>query len=115
MKKLIYLFSLLLLFSCNETNEYDKTLRDVIVGDYLISDYNEDISFDKDGIFYINDIVGDYEVNKKNSNEIYCIYDTIVDTMRLKGYIGSFKTLRVENIPTHTGETLIMTNKKYIK
>lgn len=106
---------LLLFISCSETKEYDKTLRDVIIGKYIISNYNEEIEFDEDGMFFIKDIIGDYEVNANNPNEIYCIYDTIIDTMKLKGYIGSFKTLRVENIPTHTGETLIMTNKKYIK
>jgi hypothetical protein len=114
MKYLILALSILLV-SCSETKEYDKTFRDVIVGEYLISDYNETIEFDEDGMFYINDIVGDYEVNPNNFNEIYCIYDTTVDTMKLVGYIGSFKTLRVRNIPTHTGELLIMTNKKYIE
>ena len=68
--------------ACQDDPYYDKTLRDVIVGEYLVNETNETIIFSDQGWFnYVesiqypeDDIFGNYVVDEKNSNIIYCTY-----------------------------------------
>lgn len=110
----------------DEPPYYDKTLRDVIVGEYLVNETNEIIIFSNQGWFnYMesvqypeDDILGNYVVDEKKSNIIYCTYyvesedKEVTDTMKLKSFIGTNNTLQVENLPTHNGTTMLLTRQK---
>ena len=112
--------------ACQDDPYYDKTLRDVIVGEYLVNETNETIIFSDQGWFnYVesiqypeDDIFGNYIVDEKNSNIIYCTYyvesedKEVTDTMKLKSFIGTNNTLQVENLPTHNGTTMLLTRQK---
>lgn len=118
--------SLIFTTACKDDPYYDKTFRDVIVGEYFVNETNEIIIFSKDGWFnYMestqypeDDIFGNYIVDQNNPNIIYCSYyvesedKDYTDTMKLKNFIGGENTLQVENLPTHNGTTMIITKQK---
>ena len=111
--------------SCKDDPYYDKTFRDVIVGEYVVNETDETIVFSKDGWFnYIesvmypeDDVLGNYTVDEKNPNTIYCVYyiesedKEYTDTMKLKSFIGTENTIRVENLPTHSGTVMTLTRQ----
>ena len=90
----------------NETNET------IIFSDQGWFNYVESIKYPEDDIF------GNYVVDEKNSNIIYCTYyiesedKEVTDTMKLKSFIGTNNTLQVENLPTHNGTTMLLTRQK---
>lgn len=112
--------------ACQDDPYQDKTLRDVIVGEYLVNETNETIIFSKDGWFSYDesikypedDVIGDYIVDEKNPNIIYCTYyvesedKDFTDTMKLKSFIGTENAIKVENLPTHSGTIMLLTRNK---
>lgn len=127
LKKIILVcFSIICLSSCEDDKYYDKTFREVIEGSYRIGSYNESITFEHNGSFwmesedneYIDDCYGDYHVDENDQNNIICTYEdpedyeTYTDTMRLINRIGSNNTLQVKNVPMHrNGSVIILTRK----
>lgn len=126
-KKIILVcFSIMCLSACENDHYYDKTFREVIEGSYRIGSYNESITFEPNGSFwmesedneYIDDCYGDYHVDEKDQNNIICTYEdpedyeTYTDTMQLINRIGSNNTLQVKNVPMHRdGSAIILTRK----
>ena len=112
--------------ACQDDPYQDKTLRDVIAGEYLVNETNETIIFSKDGWFSYDesvkypedDVIGHDIVDEKNPDIIYCTYyiesedKEFTDTMKLKSFIGTENTIKVENLPTHSGTVMLLTRNK---
>lgn len=130
LKSILYILFLGIIWSsfiaCQDDPYQDKTLRDVIAGEYLVNETNETIIFSKDGWFSYDestkypedDVTGNYIVDEKNHNIIYCTYyiesedKDFTDTMKLKSFIGTENTIKVENLPTHSGTVMLLTRNK---
>ena len=130
LKSILYILFLGIIWSsfiaCQDDPYQDKTLRDVIAGEYFVNETNETIIFSKDGWFSYDestkypedDVIGNYIVDEKNPNIIYCIYyiesedKDFTDTMKLKSFIGTENTIKVENLPTHSGTVMLLTRNK---
>lgn len=126
LKSIVVILCLNIITGCENDHYYDKTFRDVIVGSYRIGSYNENITFEENGSFwmesedneYIDDCYGDYHVDQYNNNNIICTYidpeddEEYTDTMKLISFIGSEKSIKVKNVPMHhNGEEIVLTKK----
>lgn len=121
--------SLVALNACKDDPYFDKTFREVIVGDYNVSGDSESISFYNDGTFYmLNENPesideweevwdGIYNVVETDKDKIVVTYtnpiddEVICDTMELVGKIGSNNSMKVKNLPMHSSEEVIITRK----
>lgn len=125
-KSIVIVLCLNTVIGCGEDHYYDKTFRDVIVGTYRIGSYNENITFESNGSFwmesddneYIDNCYGDYHVDQYNNNNIICTYidheddEEYTDTMKLITFIGSEKSIKVKNVPMHhNGDEIVLTKE----
>lgn len=95
---------------------YDDPFIDNISGKWYINDESEYIHFYAgDYIFEMNDweIVGNFFINEDKPNEILVIYEDLdgveySHTMYFHAYLGSNKSMYVDNAPMHDGERVLM-------
>lgn len=110
--------------SCDSDNGSD-TYRMNITGSYIIKETNgnnvgEKIIFDSNGVWYYDksvvypddDVYGNYIVDEKNTNTIYCFYyiesedEEYVDTMKVR--IDTPTIYTATGVPTHGNKTLLL-------
>lgn len=117
MKKLLFtafaaVFVCLLLTSCGKEDDFEnENFNDFIVGAWCINDDKNDvIEFYGEGFFILNDeMFGNYWVNEGNNREIKYICDDEeqVSLMKFIRYVGSYKSIVIENLPKHKGESFL--------
>lgn len=104
---------------CTDEDNGGETYRTEIAGHYNILETGEKISIEQNGTWWIDkstvypedDIYGVYTVNENDCAVIYFSYyiesedEDVIDTMTVTAYDRTGGK-RVENAPTHKGETL---------
>ena len=109
-------FSILFIVaSCEKTN-YDKPFFENIDGKWFIDNESEYIDFmGQDQIFEMNDweVFGNFSVDEENPNRVYVIYEDLDGEMHshymyLHSYMGSNRSMWVDDAPMHEGERVLM-------
>lgn len=112
----LFVFSVILVIftflfvSCEKEDDFNnENFNEFIIGSWEINgDENDNIVFYEEGFFIINDeIFGNFWVDEENIREIKYICDGEDETsiMKFKRYIGSYRSIVVDNLPLHEGES----------
>ena len=122
--KALYKITVCLIFSCilfvfsgckDKGYGYDDPFVSMLSGKWYINDESEYITFYEDGyMFEMNDweITGNFVMEENKPNQVYVMYEDAegndyFHVMRLHSYLGSNRSMWVDDAPMHEGERVL--------